>query len=453
MDQKRYAYLIGANGPPLQNQGSLKYAEQDTQRLATALKNQPCSFIKAECMLATDPRTTLFGLQQFSKECEPSDLLVVHFSGHAIYDEHLYLLCNETDPDFLIASAIDIALIKAILRQCRASHKLLILDCCHAGAAHSSALKSDPGIENVLDVLRETSQGSASVILSACSRREPTRELETLDGGAGFLSWALATACTTRFTEVSPDRKSLSLPDIWNWLPTVLAEVNSGLNKKHQIPKPRLLSEMEGGKDSEIWLTSQRRAAFIADGFNEQQQHEELDINRQETRRDFLQQYCPGARCEDFDVSKVIEYAEGQRDFNKLKKEDIEQLCRQLALASSQGSPRRAALLAFHPAPERYMHSALVRALAEISEEEGYFREIITGCLSEQVERTIQWIKSHLRTISENVGSGKRIDRYEIPEKAIRELVVNAILHREYRLNESVTVKITRSQITITESR
>jgi hypothetical protein len=81
-----------------------------------------------------------------------------------------------------------------------------------------------------------------------------------LDDGAGFLSWVLTTACTSHFQKLSPDGHSLSLMDIWQWIPTALQEVNDRLGPKEQLPQPILLSEMKAGTDSEIWLTEQRRA-------------------------------------------------------------------------------------------------------------------------------------------------------------------------------------------------
>src|SRR5260370_1589453 len=101
MSQKRYAYLIGANGPRTERLVKLKYAEKDAQRLAEALLTPHCSFTKAEATTAENPQPTLAGLNRFIKQCEPSDLLLVHFSGHADHGPgaHLILLCNVTDID------------------------------------------------------------------------------------------------------------------------------------------------------------------------------------------------------------------------------------------------------------------------------------------------------------------------------------------------------------------
>src|SRR5947209_6339473 len=169
MVQKRYAYLMGANGPVHGERSRLKYAENDAKRLANAFSAFPCEFTEAEYVIAEEPDPTLRKLHRLSNKCGPSDLLVVHFAGHALLDEQLYLLCNKTEMDALIGSAIDIKLVKDILRRCQASHKLLVLDCCHARAAYYDALRDGQKIEDeVKVVLRETSRGSASAILAAC---------------------------------------------------------------------------------------------------------------------------------------------------------------------------------------------------------------------------------------------------------------------------------------------
>jgi HEAT repeat protein len=254
MSQKRYAYLIGANGPQT---ARLKYAEKDAKRLAGALLAHPCSFTKAEWTIAENRQSTLNSLHRFVKQCEPSDLLIVHFSGHADNDGQLFLLCNDTDIDNYYSSAIGIDAIKFYLDKCKARYKVLVLDCCRAGAAYSGAFKGDQDIQTNL---QQSLQGSVNVILLACSHREKARELETLGGGAGFLSWALTTACTSRFDEISQDNHSLSLADIRRWIPIFLREVNSSLEPKDKLPEPRFVIETRGEDDGEIWLTEQRRA-------------------------------------------------------------------------------------------------------------------------------------------------------------------------------------------------
>src|SRR5437764_4227439 len=94
MSQKRYAYLIGANGP---ESIRLKYAETDVIRLAEALKGPYCRFTSAEVIIAYNRQSGIQGFKQFTEQCESGDLLLVHFSGHAIFDEQFYVLCDDSD--------------------------------------------------------------------------------------------------------------------------------------------------------------------------------------------------------------------------------------------------------------------------------------------------------------------------------------------------------------------
>ena len=242
MSQKRYAYLIGANGPPSIR---LKHAEKDAIRLADALKGPYCQFTSTEVIIAQSRTIALAGFKTFTEQCQPSDLLLVHFSGHAIFDEQLYLLCNDTDVNDLFSTALEINTLKTILRRSKARSKVLLLDCCHAAGANPGALK---GEQEIREIIQSTVQGSAAVILSACSRQAKTRELDALDGGSGFLSWAIRAGCTTHFHEASssPDLKVLSLDDLSRrWIPKALEQVNSTLCAGNPLPSPILLSELE----------------------------------------------------------------------------------------------------------------------------------------------------------------------------------------------------------------
>jgi caspase domain-containing protein/AAA ATPase-like protein len=269
MDQKRYAFLMGANGPQSASLNSLKYAERDAERLTAALKASPCAFTNVEWMTAANRETTLTRLKNFADQCGTSDLLIVHFSGHGKYDEQLYLICNSTDITNLDASAIGMDAVKRILRKCKARHKVLVLDCCYAGGAFSGIFK---GEQDLKDVLSKELEGAASVILSACSRFDRARELAALDGGAGFLSWVLIASCTTRFRDVSPDHCSLTLGDVWRWVPAALAEVNSLLGEAKRLPSPILDSHLEAGADWEkICLTEARREPAGKSGYEKPQ--------------------------------------------------------------------------------------------------------------------------------------------------------------------------------------
>jgi ATP-dependent DNA helicase RecG len=49
-----------------------------------------------------------------------------------------------------------------------------------------------------------------------------------------------------------------------------------------------------------------------------------------------------------------------------------------------------------------------------------------------------KFILKNIRKSAEIVGT-KRVERFEYPEKAIREVVANAVIHRDYRITETYT--------------
>jgi ATP-dependent DNA helicase RecG len=62
----------------------------------------------------------------------------------------------------------------------------------------------------------------------------------------------------------------------------------------------------------------------------------------------------------------------------------------------------------------------------------------VDGTLDEQIDAMQAFILRNIRKSAEIVGT-KRVERYEYPEKAIREIIANAVIHRDYRITETYT--------------
>jgi len=99
--------------------------------------------------------------------------------------------------------------------------------------------------------------------------------------------------------------------------------------------------------------------------------------------------------------------------------------------------PTLAGLLLFGLAPERlllqsgisFAHFAGAEITADLID-----KKIIGGTLPQQVEGTLAAIKTNLLTPSTIVGA-KRIDTPPYPDRVLRELIVNACVHRNYSLS------------------
>ncbi|MEA1937459.1 MAG: ATP-binding protein [Patescibacteria group bacterium] len=62
----------------------------------------------------------------------------------------------------------------------------------------------------------------------------------------------------------------------------------------------------------------------------------------------------------------------------------------------------------------------------------------ITGTLDEQIDAMQSFVLRNICKSAEIIGT-KRVEKYEYPEKAIREIVANAVIHRDYRITETYT--------------
>lgn len=73
----------------------------------------------------------------------------------------------------------------------------------------------------------------------------------------------------------------------------------------------------------------------------------------------------------------------------------------------------------------------------------------IYGTLDSQVDKTIAFVLRNI-TRSAQLIKAKRVDRYEYPEDALREAIVNAIIHRDYSISQTyVQVAIFSDRIEI----
>ena len=74
----------------------------------------------------------------------------------------------------------------------------------------------------------------------------------------------------------------------------------------------------------------------------------------------------------------------------------------------------------------------------------------IGDALDQQIEVAYEFILRSIKMTSQIKGT-KRYDQYEYPEKAIRELVANAVIHRDYKITETFTqISVYKDRLEIT---
>lgn len=99
--------------------------------------------------------------------------------------------------------------------------------------------------------------------------------------------------------------------------------------------------------------------------------------------------------------------------------------------------PTHAGMLLFGRQPQQFIRGAEITAVRFAGEvmADKFTREDITGTLPDQLRRAEAFLVDHLRKGVHLGRSMARADTYEYPLEAARELVVNAIAHRDYSID------------------
>lgn len=103
---------------------------------------------------------------------------------------------------------------------------------------------------------------------------------------------------------------------------------------------------------------------------------------------------------------------------------------------------KRAALLLFHPAPDRFFSGAFVKI--------GYFRgnvdlvyhDEIHGDLFTQTQHVIDLLLTKYLKAAISYQGIQRIESFPVPPEALREAVLNALIHRDYANTAPIQIRV-----------
>jgi len=155
------------------------------------------------------------------------------------------------------------------------------------------------------------------------------------------------------------------------------------------------------------------------------------------------------AKHEEIDAGNVMEYIKlanqtgrkriEEKPMDVLKKMDL----------TKDGRMTWAAVLLFGKTPQKFVSQARVHC--------GRFKDEITiiddamieGTLIEQVDKTIEFVKKHLKLKFEITGEARRKEEWEYPLPAIREAVINAICHRDYTELGDIQIRIYEDELIV----
>ena len=139
---------------------------------------------------------------------------------------------------------------------------------------------------------------------------------------------------------------------------------------------------------------------------------------------------------------------ESKRLDKSCKDSTPEQLLNNLKLIDN-GHLKRAALLLFHPDPEKFVTGAYIKIGFFRSESDLQFQDTIHGNLFEQVERTMELLLTKYTRAIVSYRGLSRIETYEYPEDALREALLNAVAHKDYAGCTPIQIRVYPDRIKI----
>jgi formylglycine-generating enzyme required for sulfatase activity len=194
---RKWAVVIGVNtylDPKIPN---LRFCVADARLMADTLAAK-CGYDARRILLIADdqPQDHLRPLginlrnqiAGWLKHAAPGDTVLVFFSGHGFLDDRGqgFLAPKDCEKDHLGLSGFRTDDLRDMLQQCRATQKLLVLDCCHAGGAKSLDDAGPSGQE--MGMAFQKAEGL--ITLASCRRKEQSQEWA--QKGQGLFTYFLA---------------------------------------------------------------------------------------------------------------------------------------------------------------------------------------------------------------------------------------------------------------------
>ncbi|MCQ2960375.1 MAG: putative DNA binding domain-containing protein, partial [Bacteroidales bacterium] len=110
---------------------------------------------------------------------------------------------------------------------------------------------------------------------------------------------------------------------------------------------------------------------------------------------------------------------------------------------------KRAAVLLFHPDPEKFVTNAYIKIGFFESDSDLRFQDEVHGNLFEQVEKTMELLFTKYIKAMISYDDIYRIETFEYPKEAIREALLNAIAHKDYTGATPIQISVYKDKIMI----
>ncbi len=172
-----------------------------------------------------------------------------------------------------------------------------------------------------------------------------------------------------------------------------------------------------------------------------------------------------GAKTQLFDEKRMAEYLSRVKSERRNLSDNVsDDEILELMGVTSDGTPTLAGLMTFSKYPQTYFPQLCITAVALPGTEMGETgtdgerfidNKRITGAIPDMLEEAVEFVRTNSRTKTIIDDNGKRVDKNEYPIKAVREAILNALVHRDYSIyteNTPIRIEMYRDRMEVTNS-
>ncbi|SLN72775.1 Caspase domain protein [Roseovarius albus] len=178
---RKTAIIIGIDSFADTELDDLSYARNDATALHNLLQGETGEqFDRVELITQGNHSDALTTIEQITTEMQRNDLLLIYYAGHGLVrNQKLHLAFGNTRSDLIHSTALKYGNLLDVVEQASARTRLMILDCCYAGAAGEDASRSALGEQLQL----ELGANSRTLVMTAATSTQIAREAQTFGHG------------------------------------------------------------------------------------------------------------------------------------------------------------------------------------------------------------------------------------------------------------------------------
>lgn len=140
---------------------------------------------------------------------------------------------------------------------------------------------------------------------------------------------------------------------------------------------------------------------------------------------------------------------ETERFDENIQNDSFEEILESLNLVCPDGKLKKAAVLVFHPKPEKYFTGATTKIGFFRSDDDLAFQDEVKGSLFEQSEKVIELLSTKYLKAQISYDGLQRKENFPIPILALREAVLNAIVHKDYSSGIPIQISVYDNKLII----